>query len=261
MAVYRTIHISFWQDPFVLKLTPEEKYFYIYLMTNSKTNQLGCYEIAKAIIKLETGYNDETVDKLLERFIDYKKIKYSEDTNEMLLMNWHKYSWSKSPKVEICIKGEFDNIKNYDFKTYLYSLCIQYGYSMDSLWIKKEETKEETKTKKEEKESIPDDKSSLRASKHKYGEYQHILLKDSELQKLNDDYGELETKEAIKFLDEYIEMKGTKYKSHNLALRKWVFDAVKEKKNKKQGKQSTTDFYDDMKEWVNERDSSGVCDN
>lgn len=62
MAIYRKIHISFWQDPFVLKLTPEEKYFYIYLMTNSKTNQLGCYEISKAIINkgvtgLKYNYN------------------------------------------------------------------------------------------------------------------------------------------------------------------------------------------------------------
>lgn len=37
MAVYRHIHIDYWQDGFVLDLTPEEKYFYIYLMTNSKT--------------------------------------------------------------------------------------------------------------------------------------------------------------------------------------------------------------------------------
>ena len=36
MAVYRHIHINYWQDGFVLDLTPEEKYFYIYLMTNSR---------------------------------------------------------------------------------------------------------------------------------------------------------------------------------------------------------------------------------
>ena len=44
MAVYRHIHIEYWQDGFVLDLTPEEKYFYIYLMTNSKTSQCGIYE-------------------------------------------------------------------------------------------------------------------------------------------------------------------------------------------------------------------------
>ncbi len=104
-------------------------------------------------------------------------------------------------------------------------------------------------------ESIPDDKPSSRTQKHKYGEYQHVLLKDDELEKLNLTYGEPETQEAITFLDEYIEMKGYKAKSHYLVLKKWVFDAVKERKNKKpNNKQSTTDFYDDMKEWANRYD-------
>jgi hypothetical protein len=154
MAVYRTIHISFWQDPFILELTPEEKYFYIYLMTNSKTNQLGCYEISKKVIEMETGYNNETVDKLINRFIDYRKILYCRDTKEMFLLNWYKYSWSKSPKVETCIKKELSNVKNQEFIQILTSLFIDYGYSIDSLGIKKEETKEkeEEKTYKEEKE-------------------------------------------------------------------------------------------------------------
>ena len=66
-------------------------------------------------------------------------------------------------------------------------------------------------------------------TKHKYGEYNHVLLKDSELEKLNSDYGCDKTEQAIKYLDEYIEMKGTKYKSHYLVMRKWVFEAVKDK--------------------------------
>ena len=90
MAVYRHIHIDYWQDGFVLDLTPEEKYFYIYLMTNSKTSQCGIYELPKRIIETETGYNRETVDKLLNRFIDYKKIVYCEETREVFLMNWNK---------------------------------------------------------------------------------------------------------------------------------------------------------------------------
>ncbi|MEH7458486.1 replication protein, partial [Bacillus sp. JJ1127] len=36
MAKFRQVHVDFWQDGFVLDLTPEEKYFFLYLMTNSK---------------------------------------------------------------------------------------------------------------------------------------------------------------------------------------------------------------------------------
>ena len=49
MAAYRHIHIDYWQDSFVLDLTPEEKYFYIYLMTNSKTTQCGDYRNGNGI--------------------------------------------------------------------------------------------------------------------------------------------------------------------------------------------------------------------
>lgn len=62
-------------------------------------------------------------------------------------------------------------------------------------------------------------------SKSKYGEYQNVLLTDKEYYKLCEDYNNIE--EIIKFLDEYIEEKGYKSKSHNLAIRRWVAEAVK----------------------------------
>ena len=58
-----------------------------------------------------------------------------------------------------------------------------------------------------------------------------MLLTDQEREKLFDRYGEGTTVEAIKYLDEYIERKGYKAKSHYLTIIKWVVDAVaKEKK-------------------------------
>lgn len=64
--------------------------------------------------------------------------------------------------------------------------------------------------------------------KRKYGEYKNVLLKDDEFEKLKAEYSNWE--DLIKYLDEYIEMKGYKAKSHYLAIRKWVVNAVKEKK-------------------------------
>lgn len=66
--------------------------------------------------------------------------------------------------------------------------------------------------------------------KHKYGEYQNVLLKDEELQTLKEKYENWE--ELIKYLDEYIEMKGYKAKSHYLCITRWVIDAVKKNKPK-----------------------------
>ena len=136
MAVYRHIHIDYWQDGFVLDLTPEEKYFYIYLMTNSKTSQCGIYELPKRIIETETGYNRETVDKLLNRFIEYKKIVYCEETREVFLMNWIKHNKIVSPKVKKCVYEELKKIKSMDMVNLFFKQCEGYGYTLDKSEIK-----------------------------------------------------------------------------------------------------------------------------
>lgn len=59
--------------------------------------------------------------------------------------------------------------------------------------------------------------------KHKYGEYQHVLLTDKEHTHLVELYGS-SLDEHIKILDEYIETSGKKYKNHSLVLQKWVHD-------------------------------------
>ena len=76
------------------------------------------------------------------------------------------------------------------------------------------------------------EKNDKNEKKNIYGEYQHVRLTPEELQKLNEAYGEEMTRQCITYLDEYIEMKGYKAKSHYLCIKKWVVDAVKEKKNK-----------------------------
>lgn len=115
MAKYRQIHISFWQDPFIEELEPLQKYFYLYLMTNSKTTQCGCFEISNKLIKYETGLSQEEIKEYIELFTDNKKIVYSPDTNEFLILNWLKHNSFKSPKVKSCIQKEIESIKNEKF--------------------------------------------------------------------------------------------------------------------------------------------------
>lgn len=70
--------------------------------------------------------------------------------------------------------------------------------------------------------------------KHIFGEYKNVRLTDEELQSLRSSYGDDGTNELITYLDEYIEMKGYKAKSHYLCIKKWVIKAVKEKKGTRQ---------------------------
>lgn len=101
---------------------------------------------------------------------------------------------------------------------------ITYGIT-----IKQQTNNKQITTNKNDK-NINNDKNIINniSVKHKYGKYQNVLLKDEELEKLKKDYNNWE--DLIKYLDEYIEMKGYKAKSHYLAIKKWVVEAVKQNK-------------------------------
>ena len=64
--------------------------------------------------------------------------------------------------------------------------------------------------------------------KKKYGTYMNVRLTDEEHERLHDEFPG-RANEAIDYLSEYIKMTGKSYKDHNLAIRKWVFDALDEK--------------------------------
>lgn len=78
---------------------------------------------------------------------------------------------------------------------------------------------------------IDNKKENIKEKKNKYGFYKHVLLTPTEYNKIKDEY--INYEELIKFLDEYIEMKGYKAKNHYLCIKKWVVDAVKERNVKK----------------------------
>ena len=157
MATYRQVHIKYWQDPFIEELEPLQRYFYLYLMTNSKTTQCGCYEISSKLIKYETGLNQNQVDNFIELLEKNNKIKFNKETNEFLLINWLKHNSFTSPKVKACINKEINNIKNQVFIDFINSV-INNETTIDSLSIVYPDTihtdtqKEKEKEKEEEEE-------------------------------------------------------------------------------------------------------------
>jgi len=110
-----------------------------------------------------------------------------------------------------------------------------------------------------DKNSIDKDSVSTHTDpKHTYGEYKHVKLKDTEYQKLVTDYGKSMAESCITFLDEYIEMKGYKAKSHYLCIRKWVVDAVKEREqrtNRNNGKTQGDRVNEFMLNYINSEEN------
>lgn len=128
MAIYRQIQISFWQDELIIELDPEEKYFYLYLMTNDKTTQCGVYRINEKIVAFDTGYSIEKVRELLQVFVAKKRIMYNQEHKELFLLNWLKFNKASSPKVAVVVDRELANIKTIEFHNEVIKQCLLYGY-------------------------------------------------------------------------------------------------------------------------------------
>lgn len=70
-----------------------------------------------------------------------------------------------------------------------------------------------------------DEPEEVKEKKNKYGSFKKVLLTLDEYERLLKDYPN-DALRAIEFLDAYIAEKGYKSKSHNLAIRRWVMEAI-----------------------------------
>ncbi len=243
MAIYRSVQMSFWTDAKVVDdFTPEDRYFYLYLMTNPHTNLCGCYEISIRQMANETGYKDDNVKKLLKRMQEnHGVILYETKTKELLLLNWSKFNWTNSEKFRKPLLGEIQKVKKPEFKEYLTELyngkdtvSIPYQYGSDT-------TVSVTVT---DAVSVTDTVSvPKKKKKETYGTNGLVKLTIEEYERLVKDYGAEDTEAAIKYLDGYIADKGYKSKDNNQAIRRWVIDAVREKKAKIQTKNENIDDF------------------
>ena len=271
MALYRNVQMTFWTDSKVVDdFTPEDRYFYLYLITNPHTNLAGCYEVSTRQMANETGYSKETIERLIARFISvHGVIKYSSDTKEVLLLNWHRYSWTKSDRFRVALIKDINTVKDSAFKEYLMQLyggadtvSIPYSYGMDTTVTVTDTVTDTVSVSDTDSDKENKNTKNIKNPKKEYGEYKKVKLTDEEFKRLVNDFGSAKTEEAINFLDGYIVDKNYKSKEHYIAIRRWVIDAVNEQTARrakdKQGNTKTVnkvaqqldDFYTMASEWA-----------
>lgn len=95
-------------------MTPEDKLFYIYLLTNPNTNHIGIYQITRKQMAFELNYSIDTVHLLMKRFIEhYKLIRYNPETRELAIKNWGKHNLYKDSKAVLdCISSELKDVED-----------------------------------------------------------------------------------------------------------------------------------------------------
>ena len=93
MGIKRVVDMDFWTDEMVLEdFSPEDKLFFLYLLTNPHSSMLGVYKIIPKQMAFELGYSIEAVKVFLDRFENkYGVIKYSLETKEIAVKNYLHY--------------------------------------------------------------------------------------------------------------------------------------------------------------------------
>lgn len=222
MAIYRSIQTAFWQDAKVLEeMTPEDRYFYLYLLTNPAVKQVGIYQLTRKQMAFELGYSMESVNALLERFIHHHDIiRYDYDTREICIVNWGKYNFPRAgTPIENCIRKELREVKQTDFIKIIYDKvenkkikavfdeyfneCPPRIPSRDTSRVSLRGEKEKQKEKQKEKEqqhSVTENKADeVRLLKSSFSE-----ISDEDIETI---LGVLEQKrEGISYLREKIEV-------------------------------------------------------
>lgn len=121
MAIYRNVQMSFWTDTKVLEeFSADERLLYIFLLTSPKSNLAGCYEITPKQVNFYTGIKNAKA--VLDSLAAKNVIAYSEQTKEVLVVNWAKYNWTNSEKFRKPLLNEIKAVKNKTFQAYLMSL-------------------------------------------------------------------------------------------------------------------------------------------
>ena len=250
MAGYRNISVSFWTDSKVDDdFTPEDKYFYLYLMTNPHTSLCGCYEISMKQMERESGYNTDTVKRLIRRMQEtHNVIRYSTETKEILILNWWKYNWSSSSKVKNAVVSVAEHIKHEPFKRYVMDrVSIRYGYGMhttDTESVSDTDTDTDTdtvsETETETENRVCGDARQSRAAhtpiaenvENSETEFETLegfplvkITKDELRQLRNLDLSATKRTLASYFAVLTVQLnKGKQYKSHFDILRKWAME-------------------------------------
>lgn len=151
---YRKIHSNFWTDPDVEEMTPEQKLFFLWLITNPSNNQIGLYEFSPKRCAFETGWNTDTIEKLIVHFENCGKVVRSTKTNEICITKFYFHNKSSSPKVQTHVNQLLTDVKD--------KSLIQYIYSMDTLSQEVQE-KEEEEIQVQEKEEVQTKGKSAKA--------------------------------------------------------------------------------------------------
>ncbi len=204
------------------KLKPKFKLFWFYLISNCDSVGVWEEDIELASYAIQYDYDCDEILKVFGH-----KIKLFSNNEKWWIKDFVNFQYG-------ILQNNPDNKPHTSYINLLkkHELYIDYKKGIYTL---KEKEKEKDKEKDKEKEEIPKRRKLIRKikkkkkrpkkkkiMKKKYGEYKHVLITPQQYKNLLQKWGQRKLDHMIKVLDEGIELKGYKYKNHNLAIQKWA---------------------------------------
>lgn len=115
MSLKRVVDTRFWNQVDVMeRYSSQDKLFALYLMTCPRSTQLGIYSLPKRVIAFDMSLDDDQVGQLLARFQDdYQVISYSDQTQEVAILDFLTYSLVKGGQpVERLLRNQAEDVRD-----------------------------------------------------------------------------------------------------------------------------------------------------
>jgi hypothetical protein len=112
------IDTGLWENEDIIEhFTAEDRYFWLYILTNPHNKMCGVLKYSPALIARDMGLHKDTIINLVYRFERIHELLYCDkETNEILILNWYKFNWTKSPKIISIIEKEKNDLKSENIK-------------------------------------------------------------------------------------------------------------------------------------------------
>jgi hypothetical protein len=228
-----------------MPVTAQLLYFHLAMRADDD----GFVNKPKSVMRM-TGCKDDDINLLF-----FKKFLIPFDNGIVVIKHWKIHNYiAKDRYKETKYKEEKATLSLDENNSYTTRIQTVYGLeTQDRLGkdrLSKESINNNILPPFDEPEPSPKPKKPV---KHKYGEYNNVLLTDEELEKLKAEYPDYE--DRIERLSSYIESTGKKYKSHYATIRNWArkdIDKPVYVKQPTQPKNSTDDFMSQLQQMYNE---------
>ena len=110
MATYRTIRMSFWNDPAIESLPPADKLLYLYLFTCPHANNLGVLSVSLRKMAFETGLSEDAIRRGLAAFESSGRIM--RDGGHVWVCGFIRHQCSTSPKILTSLRALFPTVES-----------------------------------------------------------------------------------------------------------------------------------------------------